>query len=126
MMKTVFRIYLVLLILAVIFTALQSWGQTLQPGTVTQPTLGYVVDSAHHLRPMIGVVGAASVGDAVDVGMDVISATVPPAHDYVLATTSSGGWPILFQVRGGAFTIQPGVFAMGPGQAACDSSNNSD
>jgi hypothetical protein len=121
MMKTVFRIYL---ILAFILAAFESWGQTLPPGTVTQPTLGYVVDSAHHLRPMIGVVGAASIGNALDVGMDVISATVPPAHDYVLATTGSGGWPIMLQVRGGAFTIQPGAFAMDPGQAACDGSND--
>jgi hypothetical protein len=121
MMKTVFRIYL---ILAFILAAFESWGQTLPPGTVTQPTLGYVVDSAHHLRPMIGVVGAASIGNALDVGMDVISATVPPAHDYVLATTSSGGWPIMLQVRGGAFTIQPGAFAMDSGAAACDGSND--
>ena len=123
MMKKVFRIYL---ILAFIFAALESWGQTLPPGTVTQPTVGYVVDSAHHLRPMIGVVGAASIGDALDVGMDVISATVPPAHDYVLATSSSGGWPIMLQVRGGAFRIQPGAFAMDPGPAACAGSNDND
>jgi hypothetical protein len=121
-MKTVFRIHL---ILAFIFAALESRGQTLSPGTVTQPTVGYVVDSAHHLRPMIGVVGAASIGDALDVGMDVTSATVPPAHDYVLAMTSSGG-PIMLQVRGGAFTIQPGAFAMAPGQAACGGFNDSD
>src|SRR5215831_1775073 len=123
MMKTVFRIHL---ILAFIFAALESRAQTLPPGTVTQPTVGYVVDGAHHLRPMIGVVGAASIGDALDVGMDVLSATVPPAHDYVLATTSGAGWPIMLQVRGGAFTIQPGAFTAGSGQAACGGSNDSD
>jgi hypothetical protein len=122
-MKTIFRIHLML---AFIFAAFASWAQTLPPGTVSQPTVGYVVDSAHHLRPMIGVVGAASIGDALDVGMDVMSATVPPAHDYVLATTTGGGWPIMLQVRGGTFTIQPGAFAMDPGLAACAGSNDSD
>src|SRR5690348_13984540 len=120
MMKKVFRIYL---ILAFIFAAFESWGQKLPPGTVTLPTVGYVVDSAHHLRPMIGVVGAASIGDAVDLGMDVMSATVPPAHDYVLAMTGSVGWPVMLQARSGAFAIQPNAFVVDPSQAGCDNSN---
>ena len=120
MIKTVFRIYL---IFVVIFAARESWGQTTPPGSVNQPTLGFIVDSTHHLRPMIGVVGAASIGDALDVGTDVLSATVPPSHDYILAMTSSGGWPIMLQARG-AITIQPNAFAVDPGQSGCDNSSD--
>src|SRR5215475_8152950 len=122
MIKTVFQICLSL---AVIFAAHEGWAQTTTPpGSVSQPTLGFIVDRAHHLRPMIGVVGAASIGDSLDVGTDVLGATVPPAHDYILATTSSGSWPIMVQVRGGAVTIQPNAFAADSDQSGCDNSSD--
>ena len=104
MIKTLNRIFLVLCL-----ACLTRTGKA-QTGAVTSPVLTYIVDSAHHLRPLIGVVGAASVSNPVDIGFDVMQATVPPAHDYLLATWSGSNWPILFQVHGGAMTPQIGAF----------------
>ena len=122
-MKTVFGIFSVL---ALVGSAPLVWaqGSAIPAGSVSQPTLGFVVDGTHHLRPMIGVAGAASIGSALDVGMDVIQAAVPPAHDYILATGSAGSWPMMLQLRGGAITMQPNAFAMRQDQTGCDGSND--
>lgn len=124
-MKTVFGIFSVL---ALVGSAapLRAQGSAIPAGSVSQPTLGFVVDGAHHLRPMIGVAGAASIGSALDVGMDVSQAAVPPAHDYILATGSPGSWPMMLQVRGGAITMQPNAFVIGQDQTGCDGSNDDD
>jgi hypothetical protein len=63
------------------------------------------------VRPLIGVVGAATVGNPVDPGFDVTQAAVPPGHDYILATAAGSNWPILLQVSGGAMTPQWTAFA---------------
>lgn len=104
MIKTLNRIFLVLCVACITQT---SKAQT---GAVTAPVLTYILDSAHHLRPLIGVVGAASVSNPVDVGFDVMQVAVPAAHDYLLATWSGSSWPILFQVHGSAMTPQIGAF----------------
>src|SRR3954465_3534697 len=122
-MKTVFGIFSVL---ALVCSTPAAWaqGSAIPAGSVSQPTLGFVMDDAHHLRPMIGVAGAASIGSALDAGMDGLQAAVPPAHDYILATGSPGSWPMMLQVRGGAITMQPNAFAIGQDQTGCDGSND--
>jgi hypothetical protein len=86
-----------------------AYGQT--PASVTQPALSYVVDSGHQVRPLIGIVGAASVGNPADLGFDVTQAAVPPAHDYVIALSPGSNWPILLQVSAGTFVPQWFAFA---------------
>src|SRR5438093_316744 len=75
-------------------------------GSVTLPVLGFVVDDAHRLRPVIGIAGSAMVGSPMDTGIDVLQASVPPAHEYILAITSNNNWPLLLQIRGGSIGVQ--------------------
>jgi hypothetical protein len=84
-----------------------AYGQ--KPASVAQPVLSYVVDSGHQVRPLIGIVGAASVGNPADLGFDVTQAAVPPDHDYFIALSPGSNWPILLQAGGG--TIMPSWFA---------------
>ena len=75
--------------------------------SVTLPVLGFVLDQSGGLRPLIGVAGAASIGDPLSLGFPVVQAAMPPNHDYILATTGNGSWPFLLQVRGNTITVQP-------------------
>lgn len=109
MSKTTVRIHFALCLICLAFAA-SAHGQT-KTASVAPPVLGYVVDSAHQVRPVIGVVGAASVGNSIDLGFDVTQAAVPPNHDYILATADGSNWPILLQVSGGALTPQWFAFA---------------
>ena len=104
MIKTIVRIQSATCLMCLAF-AVSALGQA-RPGSVGQPVLSYIVDSAHQLRPLVGVVGAASIGNPVDLGFDVALAAVPPSHDYILATPSVGGWPVLLQISSGAMTPQ--------------------
>src|SRR5438552_811758 len=58
--------------------------------SVTLPVLGFVLDQSGGLRPLIGVAGAASVGDPLGLGFSVVQAAMPPNHDYILASTGNG------------------------------------
>jgi hypothetical protein len=71
------------------------------------PLLGFLLDGARALRPVIGIPGAASVADAVNLGFDISQAEIPPGHAYILATTSQSEWPLWIQVRAGTMTIRP-------------------
>lgn len=81
--------------------------------SVTLPVLGFVSDQAGGLRPLIGVTGAASIGDPLALSFPVARAVMPPNHDYILAITSNGSSAVLLQVRGNTITVQPGPFAGG-------------
>ena len=111
MSKSVFRIYLALCVLGLAKIA-DAQSSIAGHGSVNQPVLTYVMDSDHHLRPIVGIVGAASVGTAMDVGIDLNQAVVPPGHEYVLVTTGGINWPVILQVRSGVITpatpLQPG------------------
>jgi hypothetical protein len=111
MIKTIVRIQSATCLICLAF-AVSAHGQA-RPGSVGQPVLSYIVDTAHQVRPMVGVVGAASIGNPVDLGFDVAQAAVPPSHDYILATPSVGGWPVLLQVSSGAMTPQWTAFSQG-------------
>jgi hypothetical protein len=75
------------------------------PGSVAQPVLTFIVDSANRIRPLVGIAGAASVGNPIDVGFDVTRSEVPPAHNYMIATTGAD-WPVFLQVRGDSVTVR--------------------
>ena len=76
------------------------------PQSVALPVLGYVFDGGNGLRPMIGVPGAASIGNALDLGFAISGATVPAGHDYILVTTHESSWPRVVQLRGGTISVQ--------------------
>lgn len=94
-------------------------------GSVTQPVLTYIVDNAQHVRPLIGIAGAASVGSALDLGFSVTQAAVPPAHDYVLAMAAGSNWPILVRVGSGQVTPQFTAFIGAGSQTNCDTADAS-
>ena len=80
------------------------------------PVLGFVLDNAGGLRPYIGVPGAASIGQPLNLGFPLTRAFVSPAHDYILATVREGEWPILLQVNGDTITVRSTAFITGSGQ----------
>jgi len=84
-----------------------AYGNSNGNPSVTLPVLGFVLDQSGELRPLIGVAGAASIGDPLGLGFPVVQAAMPPNHDYILATTDNGSWPFLLQVRGNTITVQP-------------------
>jgi hypothetical protein len=73
-----------------------------QGGTaLSGPTMGLVFDSSQSaLRPIRGIPGAASLGDAVNLGFLLASATVSPRQDYALALKADDSSVVL--VRAGA------------------------
>jgi hypothetical protein len=73
-----------------------------QAGTaLSGPTMGLVFDSSQSaLRPIRGIPGAASLGDAVNLGFALASATVSPRQDYALALKADDSSLVL--VRAGA------------------------
>ena len=121
MLKTIIRISFALSVLA---AATQSNAQQssqrpfrivngsesqngIRPNAVVNlPVLGFTLDQSGALRPLIGIAGAASVGAPLELGFQVVSAAVPPNHDYILATTTPGNWPMLLQVRDNTITVR--------------------
>jgi len=84
----------------------ENQSNTRTNAVVNLPVLGFTLDQSGALRPLIGVAGAASVGAPLDLGFQVVSAAVPPNHDYILATTTPGNWPMLLQVRDNTITVR--------------------
>jgi DNA-binding beta-propeller fold protein YncE len=72
-----------------------------QQGQVAGPVSGYVFDrGAHVLRPVLGIAGAAVLGDAVDFGMQPTAAYVAPRLDSAFVVAS--GSVHLFKLGSGA------------------------
>jgi hypothetical protein len=59
----------------------------LQAAAIEGPRLGYVFDHASKsVRPILGVPGAATMGQPLESGMDLRKIAISPAQDYVLVT----------------------------------------
>jgi hypothetical protein len=110
MMKSAFHLHVAIGVLCLAKIA-NAQSPIASPASVNQPVLTYVLDTEQHVRPVIGVVGAASVGAAVDVGFDISQVAVPAMNNYVLAMTD-GNWPTVLAARNGSLTpatpLQPG------------------
>ena len=73
-----------------------------QQGKISGPVSGYVFDaSAHVLRSILGIPGAALFGSPVDFGMSVTAVSVAPRGDTAFVTASDGTFH-LFQIAAGA------------------------
>ena len=69
-----------------------------QPRQVSGPVAGYVFDGAA-LRPITGVMGGATLGDALSLGIAPRAAVVSPQLDSALVTAADGSLH-LFQLSG--------------------------
>ncbi len=81
-----------------------------QTGTaLSGPTMGLVFDASQSaLRPIRGIPGAATLGDAVNPGFPLASATVSPRQDFALALRADDSSVVLVRA-GGASTAVPGA-----------------
>src|ERR1051325_1541294 len=89
-----------LLLLCILFAGVSANAQR-----VATPVLSFVADDAHNLRPLIGVAGAASVGEGLNLGFNIDQAAIPPHHEYVIATTGDDRRAVFVDLR--ASTLSP-------------------
>src|SRR5436853_7264737 len=62
--------------------------------SVSLPVLGFVLDQAGGLRPLVGIAGSASVGAPLDHGVVIVRAAIPANPDYIIAVTADIKWPL--------------------------------
>jgi len=81
-----------------------------QTGTaLSGPTMGLVFDASQSaLRPIRGIPGAATLGDAVNPGFPLASATVSPRQDFALALRADDSSVVLALAGGGSAAV-PGA-----------------
>ena len=81
-----------------------AFGQT---GTVAGPSAGYVFDPAvKAVRQIRGIPGAATLGDAIDLGIAASAAAVSPRGDLA-AVTADDGTLHLFRLNNGTAVERP-------------------
>ena len=74
------------------------------------PLLGYVFDAAAQgVRPIWGVPGAATIGDPVELGVEVTEAVVSPRQNYVLVLTGTDRATGLYSPKTGQVQALAGV-----------------
>ena len=92
---------------------------------IAGPVSGYVFDrSASALRPILGIPGAALLGEGLDVGSQITAAYVAPGQNWALAATAGG--PVFFKLTSGAalriavagVTASPELVAFSPSGTA--------
>ncbi len=67
--------------------------------TIQGPQLGFVFDaSKKEVRPMLGIPGAAVLGEPLELGAELRSVVVSPAQDYVLAVAGEHNQVTAFAV----------------------------
>ena len=117
MSRNLFRISLVL---CFAFAAIRSHAQQTPGPSVSLPVLGFVLDPAGALRPLVGVTGSASIGAPVNLGFGIAQAVTPPNRDYVLAMTADANWPLLLQTSGNTITAVGTDLFFGPEAQTAD------
>lgn len=88
-----------------------------QQGRVTGPVAGYVFDeTALVLRPVLGIPGAAVLGDPVGLGIDLSYAAVSPRLDSVIAVGADRSFHVFTLNGGTASEISVNGVAVSPEQ----------
>jgi hypothetical protein len=76
------------LVLYLIFTAIIPLSAMAQRASVGAPAMGYAFDASRGaIRPIHGIPGAAVLGDPLDAGVSLASASIAPLQNFALATT---------------------------------------
>lgn len=74
--------------------------------TIQGPQLGYVFDSAKgELRPILGIPGAAVLGQALTAGIELRKVAISPRQDYALAVAGEHNQAMVFAM--GQSTLTP-------------------
>ena len=95
------------LLLQMVMAVLLAGVAAAQEGTaLSGPTMGLVFDSSQSaLRPIRGIPGAASLGDAVSLGFPLASATVSPRQDFALALRADDSSVVLVRAGGASAAV---------------------
>ena len=89
---------------ALIWAALSAWGaeDPVRASGIGGPVLGYVYDAAvKGVRPILGVPGAATMGEPLEAGFEMVQAAVSPEQDYILAVAAEGREVRLLKIKRG-------------------------
>jgi hypothetical protein len=95
------------LLLQMVMAVLLVGVAAAQSGTaLSGPTMGLVFDSSQSaLRPIRGIPGAATLGDPVNPGFALASATVSPRQDYALALRTDDSSVVLVRPGGASAAV---------------------
>jgi DNA-binding beta-propeller fold protein YncE len=67
--------------------------------TIQGPQLGFVFDGAHkEVRPILGIPGAAVLGEPLEVGVELRSVAISPLQNYVMAVEGEHNQVVVFAV----------------------------
>lgn len=73
--------------------------------TIHGPLVGFVVDSASQVRPVVGIPGAAWLGGALPIDADIQIAAISPRQDFLLGIRTSNGQAVLVRDPLGSVAI---------------------
>ena len=94
-------------LLQIVMAVLLAGVAAAQTGTaLSGPTMGLVFDSSQSaLRPIRGIPGAATLGDPVNLGFPLASATVSPRQNYALALRADDSSVVLVRAGGASAAV---------------------
>jgi len=79
-----------------------------------EPVMGMVFDrSSHQVKPILGITGAARLGEPLDIGSELRTAAISAERDYVLAVRSQFEDVVVVSLRAGVVSILPIPFVEG-------------
>jgi hypothetical protein len=91
----------------IVWFASGAFGQ-LPPPVISGPLLGFITDSTGaSIRPILGVLGASVIGDALTFDTDIRNAVVSPTQDYALAVRPDTTEPVLIRLGSQSVTMNP-------------------
>ena len=83
---------------------------TMSAASIEGPQLGLVFDATHKaLRPILGIPGAAVLGQPLDLGVELNKIAISPRQDYALATEGQHNQVVMLTVGRKTVTPVPGA-----------------
>src|ERR1700683_365367 len=84
-----------------------SAGEASPQAQLSAPAEAYIFDAAvKGIRPVLGIPGASSIGDPLDLGLSLASALVSPNQDFALLVGADDAAVRILSLQSGDFTNQ--------------------